>query len=111
MKAMDETGALGVVSNVNRHWMLQFGTAIMLGVLDGVAGYAQRNQQTVTAEGAVISRTSENFDRVLDRVMAQYSSIVPTISVDQGKTLRIYIADDILISPYSRLTERSYYAH
>ena len=109
MKAMDETGALGVVSNVNRHWMLQFGSAIMLGVLDGVAGYAQRNQPTTTAEGAVISRTSENFDRVLDRVMAQYSSIVPTIRVDQGKTLRIYISDDMLISPYSRLAERSYY--
>jgi type IV secretory pathway VirB10-like protein len=110
MKAMDETGALGVVSNVNRHWMLQFGTAVMLGVLDGIAGYAQRDQATITAEGAVISRTSENFDRVLDRVMSQYSSIVPTIRVDQGKTLRIYIADDMLISPYARVTERSYYA-
>ena len=109
MKALDETGALGVVSNVNRHWMLQFGAAIMLGVIDGIAGYAQRNQTTATAEGAVISRTSENFDRVLDRVMAQYSSIVPTIRVDQGKTLKIYISDDMLISPYSRLAERSYY--
>jgi len=109
MKAMDETGALGVVSHVNRHWMLQFGASIMLGVLDGVAGYAQRNNQTVTADGMVINRTSDNFDKVLDRVMSQYSSIVPTIRLDQGKTLRIYIADDMVVSPYARLADRSYY--
>ena len=110
MKALDETGALGIVSNVNRHWMLQFGAAIMLGVVDGIAGYAQHNQATTTADGLVINRTSENFDRVLDRVMAQYSSIVPTIRVDQGKTLRIYLSDDMVVSPYARITERSYYA-
>jgi type IV secretory pathway VirB10-like protein len=88
--------------------MLQFGAAIMLGVIDGIAGYAQRDQGE-TANGMVISRTSENFDRVLDRVMSQYSSIVPTISVFQGKTLRIYISDDMVISPYARLADRSYY--
>ena len=110
MKALDETGALGIVSNVNRHWMLQFGAAIMLGVIDGIAGYAQQNQATTTADGLVVSRTSENFERVLDRVMSQYSSIVLTIRVDQGKTLRIYISDDMVVSPYARISERSYYA-
>ena len=36
LRAMDETGALGVVSKVDRHWFLQFGTAIFFGVLDGL---------------------------------------------------------------------------
>jgi type IV secretory pathway VirB10-like protein len=109
MKAMDETGAIGVVSNVNRHWMLQFGAAIMLGVFDGIAGYAQRDNAMTTAGGMVIGRTSENFGRVLDVVMDQYSSIMPTISVFQGKTMRIYIADDMVVSPYQLISERSYY--
>ena len=38
---MDETGALGVVSKVDRHWFLQFGTGIFFGVLEGLAGAAQ----------------------------------------------------------------------
>ena len=109
MRAMDETGAIGVVSHVNRHWMLQFGAAIMLGVFDGVAGLAQRNNQTTTAEGMILGRTSENFGRILDRVMDSYSSIMPTISVFQGKTMRIYVSDDMVISPYSLITDRSYY--
>ena len=110
MKAMDETGAIGVASHVNRHWMLQFGAAIMLGVFDGVSGYAQRNE-AVSLDGNVLSRTSENFGRVLDHVMTQYSSIMPTISVFQGKTMRIYIADDMIVSPYQLISERSYYGN
>jgi type IV secretion system protein VirB10 len=109
MRAMDETGALGVVSHVNRHWMLQFGAAVFLGVVDGVAGYAQRNSQASDADTILYGRTSENFSRVLDRLMAQYSNIVPTIRVDQGKTMRIYVSDDMVISPYSRISDRSYY--
>jgi len=110
MKAMDETGALGVVSHVNRHWMLQFGSAIMLGIFDGLSGYAQRNE-AVSLDGNVVSRTSENFGRVLDHVMTQYSSIMPTISVFQGKTMKIYLADDMLVSPYQLISERSYYGN
>ena len=111
MKAMDAQGSLGVVSKVNRHWWLQFGSAIMFGVIDGLAGWAQGDNQSmvVSADGRIISRTSENFDKVLDRMMQQYSSIMPTITVYQGKTMRIYISDDMLISPWQELKERSYF--
>lgn len=110
LKALDETGALGVVSKVERHWFLQFGTAIFFGVLDGLAGAAQRNRDVFSARSVIIGRTSENFERILENIMAQYSTIVPTIRVDQGKTMKIYLSDDILISPYAKITDR-YYAH
>ena len=110
MKAMDAQGSLGIVSHVNRHWFLQFGSAIMFGVIDGLAGWAQGgNDMAVTSEGYVISRTSQNFDKVLDKMMEQYSSIMPTITVDQGKSMRIYISDDMLVSPWQTISERSYY--
>ena len=110
LKALDETGALGVVSKVERHWFLQFGTAIFFGVLDGLAGAAQRNRDVFSARSVIIGRTSENFERILENIMAQYSTIVPTIRVDQGKTMKIYLSDDILISPYAKISDR-YYAH
>jgi len=111
LKALDSTGALGVVSKVERHWFLQFGTAIFFGVLDGIAGAAQRSQDLYSTRSIVLGRTSENFQRILDNIMSQYSTIVPTIRVDQGKRLKIYLSDDVLISPYARLTDRSYYAN
>ena len=108
LKALDETGALGVVSNVNRHWFLQFGTAIFFGVLDGLAGAAQRHSEIFSPTSIVIDRTSRNFERILDTIMSQYSSIVPTITVHQGHKMKIYLADDVFISPYARIKERSY---
>jgi type IV secretory pathway VirB10-like protein len=108
LRALDETGALGAVSNVNRHWLLQFGTAIFFGVLDGLAGAAQRHSEIFSATSIVIDRTSRNFERILDTIMSQYASIVPTITVHQGHKMKIYLADDVFISPYARIKERSY---
>jgi type IV secretion system protein VirB10 len=111
LKALDETGALGVSSQVNRHWFLQFGTAIFLGVLDGLAGAAQRHADLFSQSSIIIDRTSRNFERILDTIMAQYSSIVPTITVHQGHKMKIYLSDDVLISPYAPIKDRSYYAN
>jgi type IV secretory pathway VirB10-like protein len=108
MRALDETGALGVVSNVNRHWFLQFGTAIFFGVLDGLAGAAQRRSELFSQTSIIIDRTSRNFERILDTIMSQYASIVPTITVHQGHKMKICLADDVFISPYARIKERSY---
>jgi type IV secretory pathway VirB10-like protein len=55
-----------------------------------------------------MGKTSESFDRILENIMSQYSSIVPTIRVDQGKTMKVYLSGDILISPYAKISERSY---
>jgi type IV secretory pathway VirB10-like protein len=110
LKALDETGALGVVSKVERHWFMQFGTSIFFGVLDGISGLAQRNQEANSTRAIVLGRTSENFGKILENIMSQYSTIVPTIRIDQGKTMRIYLADDIVISPYAKISDRSYYA-
>jgi type IV secretory pathway VirB10-like protein len=111
MSALDDTAALGVVSKVERHWFLQFGTAIFFGALDGLSGAAQRGRDLFSTRSIVLGRTSENFQRILDNIMSQYSSIVPTIRVDQGKKIKIYLSDDVLISPYAEITGRSYYAN
>ena len=111
LRALDETGALGVVSHVDRHWFLQFGTAIFFGVLDGLAAAAQRNSSIFSGTSLIIDRTSRNFERILENIMLQYSSIVPTITVHQGKKMKIYLSDDLLISPFAEIKDRSYYAN
>jgi type IV secretory pathway VirB10-like protein len=111
LKALDETGALGVVSNVDHHWFMQFGTSIFFGVLDGISAAAQRNNNADSARSLMLGRTSDNYQKILDKILDQYSSIVPTIRVDQGKTMKIFLSDDIRISPFARIKDRSYYAN
>jgi type IV secretory pathway VirB10-like protein len=77
LRALDETGALGVVSNVNRHWFLQFGTAIFFGILDGLAAAAQRNTSIYSGTSLIIDRTSRNFERILENIMANIPRLFP----------------------------------
>ena len=108
LKALDETGALGAVSDVNRHWLLQFGAALWIGVLDGLGGAAQNRVDQNSGTSYVISRTNDNFGKILDTIMQRYTNIVPTITVWQGSTMKVYLSDDVLISPFCRVQERSY---
>ncbi len=108
LKALDETGALGIVSKLDRHWWLQFGTAVLVGVLDGLGAAAQRSGDLFSRQAIVIDNTSRNFGLILDRIMEQYSNIVPTITVHQGKKLKVHLSDDLLVTPYARTQDRSY---
>ncbi len=107
LKALDRTGALGVTSKVNRHWMLQFGTALMFGLLDGLSAAA--TAQTESKTGAyIVDKTSQNMDKVLDTILRRYQNIVPTITVNQGFRMRIYITDDVVITPFCKVRDRAY---
>lgn len=77
-------------------------------MLDGLAGAAQRHSEIFSPTSIIIDRSSRNFERILDTIMSQYSSIVPTITVHQGYKMKIYLSDDVFISPYARIKERSY---
>jgi len=106
--ALDRTGALGVASKVNRHWLLQFGTALVVGVLDGLGAAAQQHTDPYSGQAYVIEDTTDNFEKILNTIMQRYSNIVPTITVNAGKKMKIFLADDLELAPFARTAERSY---
>ena len=108
LAALDQTGALGAVTDVNRHWLLQFGTAIFVGVLEGLGAAAQQHTDPYSGRAYVIEDTTDNFEKILNTIMQRYTNIVPTITVGQGYRMKVFLTEDILISPYARVAERSY---
>jgi len=108
LSALDATGALGVATDVNRHWLLQFGTAIFVGVLEGLGAAAQQHTTPYSGQAYVIEDTTDNFEKILNTVMQRYTNIVPTITVGQGYRMKVFLTEDILVSPFARVAERSY---
>jgi len=108
LAALDATGALGVASHVNRHWWLQFGTAVFVGVLQGLGSAAQRHTDPYSTRAYMIEGTTDNFERILNTIMQRYTTIVPTITVSPGHPMKVFLTEDILISPWARVAERSY---
>jgi len=106
-RALDSQGSLGVVSNVNRHFFMKYGSAILVGLLDGLSGLAQSNITDYQIRN-MFGRQSENFSEVNREMMKNTGNIVPTISVNPGHRLKLSVSADIIISAYSLISDRSY---
>jgi type IV secretory pathway VirB10-like protein len=107
--AVDGAGSIGIPGDVDRHFALQFGAAVMLGMLDGLAAAVQ--QPTAAEPGVrelVAARTSSNFATIVGGVLQRYANVVPTISVPPGTSLKFYFSEDVRVSPYMRSAELSW---
>jgi type IV secretory pathway VirB10-like protein len=100
--AVDGAGAAGVPGKVDRHFALQFGAAVMLGMLDGLGAAVQGANVagSPTARELVLARSSSNFSSVVAGVLQRYANVVPTVTVEAGAKLKVYFSEDVRVSPY-----------
>jgi type IV secretion system protein VirB10 len=104
VSGVDSMGAVGVAGDVDRHFLLQFGAAVMLGVLDGVGAAVQRPSAGTnpTLRDLVMARASGNFSTVIGGVIQKYANVVPTVTVAAGAKMKVFFAEDVRLSPYLR---------
>jgi type IV secretory pathway VirB10-like protein len=100
--AVDRAGAVGIDGDVDRHLMLQFGAAVMLGVLDGVGAAVQSPSAGTnpTLRDLVMARTSGDFSTVMTGAIQKYANVVPTVTVEAGAKMKVFFAEDVRLSPY-----------
>lgn len=107
-QGLNPDGALGVEGKVNRHFWLQFGAAIGLGVVEG---FAASNSDQVTqsqATGVVqmsarqyaISKAGDRMGQVVDRMLDKYTNVLPTITLNPGQRVKVYFSEDVLVNGY-----------
>jgi type IV secretion system protein VirB10 len=103
LPALDGAGAVGVEGEVDRHFMLMFGSAVMLGMLDGLAAAVEGvNPANPTLSQLIAARTSMNTSQVVAGILARYGNVVPTITVEAGSTMKVFFAEDVRMTPYMR---------
>jgi len=106
--ALDQKGINGVVSKVNRHFWQKYGSALLLGVIDGLSGLAQKNWQK-DSWSILIDEPGQNLSSVNDSWFNRYGNIMPTVSIKPGTRIKVYLAGDIHISAYDLIENRPYY--
>lgn len=109
---MDNMGSLGVGDKVNRHFFLQFGSAIMLGMFDGMAASVQSagSVENPTMRDLMLARTSQNFANVVNSVIQRYANVVPTVTIREGKKCKVYFTQDVVMSPWMETRKLSWVA-
>jgi type IV secretion system protein VirB10 len=105
---LDSEGVAGLSSSVNSHFFQKFGSAMLVGILDGLGGLAQNRISQQSGMSHMIDQSSKNFSEITSAMFQQYQNIMPTITVNPGYRVMVYMSSNINITPYARLTERSY---
>lgn len=105
---MTADGTYGVMGKVNHHWLLQYGAAVMLGVVDGLAASTQGPISYSPISGAVsmsagqlaVQQTSQQLQAVTQKVMDRYGNVVPTVRLKAGSRIKIYFTEDVRLNAY-----------
>lgn len=101
-RMLDHEGISAIKDEVNRHFLAQF---------LGIAAYALLSEETSRqGSGAFTDQTfsGEAGSAVRKQyapLAAKYLRLVPTVTLNQGTPLRIFIEDEIYIEPWEQLGE------
>ena len=107
--SLDKEGIMGVASKVNNHFLLKFGSAMLCGVLDALSGFAQKGLEFNSGSSNFLSNSSRNFQQINQSIFRQYQNIVPTVTVNPGYKLNVYLTCDLYVTPYMATKNMYYY--
>jgi type IV secretory pathway VirB10-like protein len=113
---MAADGSYGVDGKVNRHFWLQFGGAIVMGLVDGLAAAAAGPTEVNTNSGfaqvtpgqLLVGRTGNALNSVVAEMVRKYSNILPTVSLKAGKRLKLYFTEDCMVNAQGSSSDLSW---
>lgn len=106
--ALNKYGENGVSSGVNRHFFLKYGSSFLVGLLDGLGGLTQNKLSQSSSMSYMIQEVFRNLRGTSNNYIDEYKDIVPTIRVNEGTKILVYLSSDIKISAYSKISDMSY---
>ncbi len=105
----DDIGRTGLTGEVDEHYFQRFGSAILLSIVGGgsqyIAGMGQgvgsydpalgANQQGAYGQQIASQAVSQNMNTIAGEALRNSLTIPPTINVDQGTRIMIFVRRDL----------------
>ena len=101
--ASDELGSAGMVGEVDNHWGMRVGGAILLSVIDDVLSATTANLNKTNNNSFTINNTTTATSNMADTMLKQYINIPPTLYKHQGDLINIYVNKDVDFSKVYKL--------
>ncbi len=87
----DDLGQAGASGSVDSHFVKRFGAAMLLSVVNGLAGSLNKNNSSNT----IVIGTSADAQNVATEALSNDVKIPPTIKVPQGAPIQVFAARDL----------------
>ena len=93
----DPLGRAGLAGEVDTHFWQIFGTSALLSILGAGAANAGVNpgQDQLNSAALYRAEVAESFNRSAARVLDQSLTIKPTIRIENGERLKVFVARDL----------------
>lgn len=100
---VDGLGSAGVPGHLDSHWASRITSAVMVSLLSDAFKYAAAENGPASAtisQGVVVvspfeSNTARTLDRIANQAAEQAMSRPPTVTINQGTVLNVYVARDV----------------
>lgn len=103
--ASDELGSAGVPGEVDHHWGVRLGMALMISLIDDSLSYA--SQRLSNKQGSYNpEKTQESAQGVTNNLINKFSNIKPTLYKNQGDIVAVFVNKDIDFSRVYSLRRR-----
>ena len=93
----DRIGRAGVSGVVDTHFWERFGSAALISLIGAVPELAASASGADDVSTETISDVGDDFRSGTSSVLAEYLSIKPTIHVDQGDQITVFVGQDLVV--------------
>jgi type IV secretion system protein VirB10 len=92
----DSLGRAGIGGEVDNHYLEIFGVSAMLSIIGaGASSYGVRNVDQPNSDSAYRQAIQQSFAQTSQQVLSPYAQIAPTIHVNQGEGIKIFVNRDL----------------
>jgi len=92
----DDLGLSGIGGNVDTHFREKFGSAALISVMTGIAGYGSSRIRD-EAGRELAENIGNDFTGQTNGALERYLSLAPTIRADQGSRVSVFVARDLYL--------------
>jgi type IV secretion system protein VirB10 len=101
---VDNLGGAGHPGDYNAHWASRIASSLMISLLADAFKYAAAENgpetNTVSASGTIVSQpyesaTARTMERLANRALDESMNRPPTVTINQGTVLNVYVARDV----------------
>ena len=93
----DRLGRAGLAGDVDTHFFERFGSAALISVIGAIPAFIADNSGAGDATQDVIEDIGNDFQRATSSAVEDYLRIQPTIHVDQGDVITVFVGRDLVI--------------
>ena len=101
-QGLNQVGETGLKDQVNNHYARIFGASIAIGALGGLSQSNTRSGADTSGLDIYRQGVASSFAQSSMRVLDRFLNTLPTVTIQEGYRIKIFLTNDLLLPAYER---------